>query len=189
MRIISGNFRGKRINAPANLPARPTTDFAKEALFNVLNNQFYLDEISVLDLFSGIGSISLEFASRGSQRIVSVDQDTGCVKFLAETAKDLKIEDQISVHKYDVFQFLKRNTQGSFDVIFADPPFAFETEDYLKLAELIQENNWLNPDGQLIMEHSKSHKFEAHPNFIQTRKYGNVNFSFFEMRENSEEEI
>lgn len=182
MRIISGNFRGKRINAPANLPVRPTTDFAKEALFNVLNNQFYLDEISVLDLFSGIGSISLEFASRGSEKVVSVDQDAGCVKFLSETVKDLKIEDKVSIHKYDVFQFLKRNTQGSFDVVFADPPFNFETEDYLKLVELVKENQWLNTEGLLIIEHSKSHAFELHPDFIQTRKYGNVNFSFFEVK-------
>lgn len=182
MRIISGSFRGKRINAPANLPVRPTTDFAKEALFNVLNNQFYIDEISVLDLFSGIGSISLEFASRGSQRVVSVDQDTGCIKFLAETVKELKMEDKVSIHKYDVFQFLKRNTQGSFDVVFADPPFSFETEDYLKLIDLAIENEWLKPEGQMVVEHSKSHKFESHPNFIQTRKYGNVNFSFFELK-------
>lgn len=182
MRIISGSFRGKKINAPANLPVRPTTDFAKEALFNVLNNQYYIDEISVLDLFSGIGSISLEFASRGSQKVVSVDQDAGCVKFLSETVKELKIEDKVSIHKYDVFKFLERNTQGSFDVVFADPPFDFETEDYLKLIDLVIENEWLNVEGQMVIEHSKIHKFEAHPNFIQTRKYGNVNFSFFEMR-------
>src|SRR5690606_2834578 len=138
MRIISGSFRGKKINAPANLPVRPTTDFAKEALFNVLNNHYDLDEVMVLDLFSGIGSISLEFASRGSQRILSVDQDAGCVKFLAETVKNMKLEEVISVVRNDVFQFLKRNTQGSFDVIFADPPFQFEQEDYNKIIELIR---------------------------------------------------
>lgn len=182
MRIISGNFRGKKIIAPTNLPVRPTTDFAKEALFNVLNNQYYLDEISVLDLFSGIGSISLEFASRGSKRVVSVDQDTGCVKFLAEVVRDLKVEDKVSIHKYDVFQFLKRNTQGTFDVVFADPPFSFGDEDYLKLIELVRENHWLAPEGQLIVEHSPKHKFDAHPDWVQTRKYGNVYFSFFEIK-------
>lgn len=178
MRIISGNFRGKKINAPANLPVRPTTDFAKEALFNVLNNQYYFDEISVLDLFSGIGSISLEFVSRGNSHIVSVDQDAGCVKFLSEISKELKIEDKISIHKYDVFQFLKRNTQGEFDIVFADPPFSFEQEDYLKLIELVKENQWLKEEGQLILEHSPKHTFDAHQAFLQTRKYGNVHFSF-----------
>ncbi len=183
MRIISGSFRGKRINAPASLPVRPTTDFAKEALFNVLNNQFYFDEISVLDLFSGIGSITLEFASRGCERIVSVDQDTGCVKFLSEIIKELKLEDKVSIYRNDVFQFLKRNTQGIFDVIFADPPFVFETEDYLKLITMIKENQWLKEKGQLVLEHSSQHKFESQPEFIQTRKYGNVHFSFFEMKD------
>src|SRR5690606_24738281 len=119
--------------APANLPVRPTTDFAKEGVFNVLNNRYYFDEISVLDLFSGIGSITLEFISRGCEKVVSVDQDAGCIKFLSEVLKDLKIEDRIFLHKTDVFQFLKRNTQGRFDVVFADPPFTFEDEDYLKL--------------------------------------------------------
>ncbi|MGB6083729.1 16S rRNA (guanine(966)-N(2))-methyltransferase RsmD [Moheibacter sp.] len=180
MRIISGSFRGKKINAPANLPVRPTTDFAKEALFNVLNNHYDLDEISVLDLFSGIGSISLEFASRGSQRVLSVDQDAGCVKFLSETVKSMNLEEVVSVLRNDVFQFLKRNTQGSFDVIFADPPFHFEQEEYDKIIEFVRDNDWLKPEGELVLEHSSNIKFEDHPNLIQTRKYGNVNFSFFE---------
>lgn len=180
MRIISGSFRGKKINAPSNLPVRPTTDFAKEALFNVLNNQYYFDEISVLDLFSGIGSISLEFVSRGTEKVVSVDQDAGCVKFLSEVINNLKIEPKISLHRTDVFQFLKRNTQGRFDVVFADPPFHFEEEGYLKIMELVRENNWLGEGGQLILEHSPKYKFETQPGFVQTRKYGNVHFSFFE---------
>jgi 16S rRNA (guanine966-N2)-methyltransferase len=183
MRIISGSFRGKKITAPSNLPVRPTTDFAKEALFNVLNNHFHFDEVSVLDLFAGIGSISWEFASRGSQRIVSVDQDPGCVKFLTETTKTLKVEDRVSIVRNDVFQFLKRNTYGSFDVVFADPPFAFGQEEYDKLVELIKENNWLKEGGELIVEHSNPIKFEEHPNLLQTRKYGNVQFSFFDFDE------
>ena len=182
MRIISGSFRGKKINAPANLPVRPTTDFAKEGLFNVLNNRYYFDEISVLDLFSGIGSITLEFISRGCEKVVSVDQDAGCIKFLSEVLKDLKIEDRIFLHKTDVFQFLKRNTQGRFDVVFADPPFTFEDEDYLKLIELVKENNWLGEGGQLILEHSSRYKFDTQLGFVQTRKYGNVHFSFFEWK-------
>lgn len=180
MRIISGKFRGKKINAPASLPVRPTTDFAKEALFNVLNNQFYFDEISVLDLFSGIGSISLEFASRGCPKVVSVDQDTGCVKFLSEVVRDLKLEETVTIQKNDVFQFLKRNQFGTFDVVFADPPFIFEDDDYLKLIDLVKENGWLNEGGELIVEHSPKHKFDDLQGFVQTRKYGNVYFSFFE---------
>lgn len=180
MRIISGSFRGKKINAPSNLPVRPTTDFAKEALFNVLNNHYDFDEISVLDLFSGIGSISLEFASRGSKRIVSVDQDGGCVKFLSETIGNMNLGEIVSVVRNDVFQFLKRNTQGSFDVIFADPPFQFEQEDYEKIIGLVKENEWLKPDGELVLEHSSHIRPDEHPNLIQTRKYGNVHFSFFD---------
>lgn len=180
MRIISGSFRGKKITAPSNLPVRPTTDFAKEALFNVLNNHYHFDEVSVLDLFAGIGSISWEFASRGSHRIVSVDQDSGCVKFLSETAKGLNVEDRMTVVRNDVFQFLKRNTYGSFDIIFADPPFAFTQEDYDQLVVLIKENNWLNEGGELVVEHSSTIKYEQHPNLLQTRKYGNVHFSFFD---------
>lgn len=180
MRIISGKFRGKRITAPANLPVRPTTDFAKEALFNVLNNHYEFDEISVLDLFSGIGSISLEFASRGSHRVISVDQDAGCVKFLSETVQSMNLEEVVSVVRNDVFQFLKRNTQGSFEVIFADPPFVFEQDEYNKIIEFVKENEWLKPEGELVLEHSSTIKFEDHPHLIQTRKYGNVNFSFFD---------
>lgn len=166
--------------APSNLPVRPTTDFAKEALFNVLNNHFELDEISVLDLFSGIGSISLEFASRGSKRIVSVDQDAGCVKFLSETAGKMNLEEIISIVRNDVFQFLKRNSYGGFDVIFADPPFQFEQADYEKIIDMVKENEWLKPDGELVLEHGSQIKFEGHPHLLQTRNYGNVHFSFFD---------
>lgn len=180
MRIISGNFRGKKINAPTHLPVRPTTDFAKEALFNVLNNRYYFDEISVLDLFAGIGSISYEFVSRGAQRVVSIDADAGCVKFIAETFKELKAEDISSVIRSDVYQFLSRNVQGSFDVVFADPPFTFEQEEYDKIIVLIQENNWLVEEGVLILEHGRDIEFEENQNLVETRKYGSVHFSFFQ---------
>ncbi|MDD3459384.1 MAG: RsmD family RNA methyltransferase, partial [Weeksellaceae bacterium] len=117
MRIISGSFKGKKIIAPASLPVRPTTDFAKEALFNVLNNHYDFDEISVLDLFSGIGSIGLEFVSRGSQRVVSVDIHPDCVKFLSETIKKMNLDDKFTVIRSDAFEFLKRASQG-FDVVY-----------------------------------------------------------------------
>lgn len=179
MRIISGNFRGKRINAPTNLPVRPTTDFAKEGLFNVLNNHFYFDEISALDLFSGIGSISLELASRGSKRVLSVDLDAGCVKFLSETVQKMNLSETLSVVRADVFSFLGRNNQGSFDLIFADPPYDLDADKFHQLVDLIKANNWLSEGGELVIEHPKEINFESNPYFLQTRKYGNVNFSFF----------
>lgn len=186
MRIISGSFKGKRISAPGNLPVRPTTDFAKEALFNVLNNHFYFDEISVLDLFTGIGSITFEFASRGSQRVVSVDQDEKCVKFVSDFAKQMKIDDRVSVLRAEVFQFLSRNNQGSFDVIFADPFYTLEQEEFLNLIELIKDNEWLKANGQLILEHPKAIQFEDHPFLLETRRYGNVHFSFFNFESETE---
>lgn len=186
MRIISGSFKGKRIIAPGNLPVRPTTDFAKEALFNVLNNYFDFDEISVLDLFAGIGSISLEFASRGAQRIVSVDQDANCIRFINETTQKMKIDDRFAVIRADVFQFLSRNNQGSFDVVFADPFYNLEYEEFLKLIELVKDNNWLKSDGQLVLEHPKAIKFDDHPHLLDSRKYGNVHFSFFNFTEDEE---
>lgn len=179
MRIISGSFRGKKITAPANLPVRPTTDFAKEALFNVLNNHYNFDEISVLDLFSGIGSISLEFVSRGSRRVVSVDIEPGCVKFLSETVKKMNLEDKISIIRNDVFQFLKHPSQ-SFDLVYLDPPFNFEQQEYDQIIELVRQNNFLNSEGELVVEHPKNISFDDHPNLLQSRKYGKVHFSFFD---------
>ena len=149
----------------------------------MLNNYYHFDEVSVLDLFAGIGSISWEFASRGTQRIVAVDQDPGCVKFLTETAQNLNITDKMTVVRNDVFQFLKRNTYGSFDIIFVDPPYTFTQDEYEKLVELVKENKWLQEGGELVVEHSKPIKFEGNPNLLQTRKYGNVHFSFFDFDE------
>jgi len=179
MRIISGKFRGKRINAPVGLPVRPTTDFAKEALFNVLNNLYYFDEISALDLFSGIGSISFEFVSRGSKKVIAVDNELKCVKFLEETARTMNMEDSFSVVKNDVLQFLKRNQSGKFDIVFADPPFDFEEESYLRIIDSVLGNDWLAEGGIFVLEHSARISFESHPFLSQHRKYGNVNFSFF----------
>lgn len=180
MRIISGSFRGKRINAPANLPVRPTTDFAKEALFNVLHNQLEFSEISVLDLFSGIGSISLEFLSRGCKQVTAVDQEEGCIKFLSEISQKLNFESSITLSRSDVFSFLKRNKIGEFDLIFADPPFQFDQEKYQELIRLVFDNRWLTDSGKLVVEHSPKISLEQESNFSDFRKYGNIGFSFFE---------
>lgn len=180
MRIISGAFKGRKIIAPANLPVRPTTDFAKEALFNVLNHQYFFDQITVLDLFSGIGSIGLEFASRGSKKIIAVDNEIRCVKFVSNIVEKLQIEKQMTVVKEDVFKFLSKNNQEKFDIIFADPFYDMEMEGFLEIIHLVHENDWLKQGGELILEHPKNIWFdEGTWGWRQSRKYGNVNFSFF----------
>ena len=176
MRIISGSFKGRRITAPKKLPVRPTTDMAKEGLFNILNNQFYFDEISVLDLFSGTGNISYEFASRGTCRITAVDADHGCIQFNEKISEEFKMD--IRAHKSDVFPFLEKTSLKS-DVIFADPPYNMGLEDFERIHQLVFGNELLLPDGQLIIEHAKQMKLSHLSNFSSERKYGGSVFSFF----------
>ena len=126
MRIISGKYKGKRLMAPKKLPVRPTTDFAKEGLFNILNNKIRFDEVSLLDLFSGTGNISYEFASRGTDEVTSVDAHYGCVKYINQISEELDFS--IKTVKSDVFKYLK-TTPFTFDVIFADPPYAIKQSD------------------------------------------------------------
>lgn len=180
MRIISGSLKGKRITAPSNLPVRPTTDFAKEALFNIINNQWYFDEIAVLDLFSGIGSISLEFASRGAKKVTSVDNFFGCVKFLEETSKKLELDNIINTQKNDAIKYVSKKAVKGYDIIFADPPYDLAEKDYAELLNGILENGWLEEGGNFILEHPDSIQFTDHPRFVLHKKYGNVHFSFFE---------
>jgi 16S rRNA (guanine(966)-N(2))-methyltransferase RsmD len=180
MRIISGKYKGKRLVAPKKLPVRPTTDMAKEALFNILNNRFYFDELKVLDLFSGTGNISFEFASRGTEKITAVDAHQGCVRYISKTAQALDFT--IKTVKSDVFTFLK-NTPEKFDLVFADPPYDFETGQFLNIANLVFENTLLLEDGLLIIEHSDQTSLSEHPQFSEQRKYGGSIFSFFELEE------
>ena len=177
MRIISGIHKSKRIQAPKNLPVRPTTDMAKEALFNILNNLYYFNDISVLDLFSGTGNISYEFGSRGTQNITAVDVHAGCIQFINATAKSLDLS--ITTIKSDVFSYLEK-TNSKFDVIFADAPYEFELELFEKIVSLVFENNLLNEDGILVLEHSKQTDFKNHPRLSYQKKYGGNMFSFFE---------
>ncbi len=176
MRIVSGKYRGRRISAPKSLPVRPTTDMAKEALFNILNNTYYLDEVSVLDLFAGIGSICFEFASRGTLDVVAVDSHPGCIKFLETTNETL--DAKIQTVKNDVFSYLERNSR-KFDLIFADPPYAMEEEKFNQLLEIIFQKKLLKEGGLLIIEHSKQTNLSEHPKFERSRKYGSNVFSFF----------
>jgi 16S rRNA (guanine(966)-N(2))-methyltransferase RsmD len=180
MRIISGKHKGRRIQAPKHLPVRPTTDMAKEALFNILHNRYYLDEISVLDLFTGIGSICLEFASRNTKQVTAVDKHAKCTVFVEKTAKSLSLD--ITVIKRDVYDFLANNKQN-FDVIFADPPYHFEQKEFEKIHQLVIENKLLNKNGLLIIEHSSETKLDHLSHFEQEKKYGGNRFSFFSIEE------
>lgn len=176
MRIISGSHKSTRITAPKNLPVRPTTDMAKEALFNILNNRFHFDEIKVLDLFAGTGNIGYEFASRGTQNITSVDGHFACVKFIQKTA--LELEFPITPIKSDVYKYLDKASQP-FDLIFADPPYDFEVQLFEQLVSKIHQNNLLNPDGIFIIEHPKQTDLSQITGYQESRKYGGSVFSFF----------
>ena len=177
MRIISGLYKSRKIVAPKNLPVRPTTDMAKESLFNILNNRFYFDQISVLDLFAGSGNISYEFASRGTKQITCVDQDFGCIKFINQTSE--KFEMPIQTIKSDVFKFLEKSTIQA-NIIFADPPYSFTDEQFAKIPELVFKNGLLLEDGLLIVEHSKHTDLSKLVNFSYSKSYGGNMFSFFE---------
>lgn len=177
MRIISGVYKGRRITAPKKLPVRPTTDMAKEALFNIINNHYYFDDISVLDLFSGTGNISYEFASRGTETITAVDDNYGCIKFINETAEAFEMT--ISTIKSDVFKFLEKSKQKH-TIIFADPPYEFDVEAFSKIPELVFENELLEDEGLLIVEHSKHTDLSGLPQYSHSKSYGGNMFSFFE---------
>ncbi|MGY5847002.1 RsmD family RNA methyltransferase [Salegentibacter sp. HM20] len=177
MRIISGTAKGKRLIAPKKLPVRPTTDMAKEALFNILNNNFQLQRISVLDLFSGTGNIAYEFASRGCENITAVDANFDCVKFIKKTAAELDFP--IQVIKSDVFKYLEKAPIKA-KIIFADPPYDFPSADFERIHQLVFSKALLEENGQLIIEHSKHTNLSHLEGFTDSRKYGSSVFSFFE---------
>ena len=176
MRIVSGFLKGRRFNPPTNLAVRPTTDIAKESLFNILNNHVDFHGIKALDLFAGTGSISLELISRGCISVTSIDNNFKCVDFIKKTAESYKI-DNIHIVKTNVFNFLKF-ISTPFDLIFADPPY--DMEGIHAIPDIIFEKNLLTKDGILIIEHSRDINFENHLHFYEHRLYGKVNFSFFQ---------
>ncbi len=184
MRIISGKYKGRRLQAPKNLPVRPTTDMAKEALFNILNNHFNFGELKILDLFSGTGNIAYEFASRGATPLVAVDADMGCVNYIRKISTEFDFD--ITPIKSDVFSFLQKH-KGSYDIIFADPPYHIEQKDFEKIPTLIFENEILEEEGMLIIEHSKDTKLEHLANFSFARTYGGTTFTFFELVRDEDE--
>ncbi len=176
IRIISGKYKGRRIKAPKKLPVRPTTDMAKEALFNILRNTYYFTNLQVLDLFAGTGNISFEFASRGTVDITAVDSHFACVQFISKIAKEFEFN--ITTIKSDVFKVLERLSR-SYDVIFADPPYDLAQSEFVKISERVFDNKLLNPEGLLIIEHSKHTVLNDAPYYQETRKYGGSAFSFF----------
>ncbi|HSD06197.1 RsmD family RNA methyltransferase [Flavobacterium sp.] len=185
MRIISGKYKGRRIFPPKGLPVRPTTDMSKEALFNVLNNHFSFEGLKVLDLFSGTGNISYEFASRGSSPITSVDADFGCVKFIKQVAAEYDFN--IAATKSDVFTFLEKN-KTTYDIIFADPPYGLDQKTFEKVVLTVFEKGLLDEEGMMIIEHSKYTKLDHLINFSFQKSYGGSIFSFFELNSTDEEE-
>jgi len=175
LRVISGKYKGRKFYPPKKFPSRPTTDYAKESLFNILENRVYWDEIKVLDLFAGTGSISLEFISRGTNSVLSIDSHPTAIRHLNKLKSDFD-EPKWSIYKQDVFKWLKDNT-AQFDLIFADPPFGLKGVE--ELPTIILEKEMLAEGGHLIIEHGRETVYTDHPNFKEVRDYGGVNFSFF----------
>ena len=183
MRIISGKYKGRHFDVPRNFKARPTTDFAKENLFNILTNIIDFEECNTLDLFSGTGSISLELLSRGCKSVTSVEMDSLHFAHLKKCVQTLG-DDNWRIVRDDVFRFLRR-CSASYDLIFADPPYALK-----KLAEIpdiVMNSTLLNEDGIFIFEHGKDNDFSKHPCFFRHIAYGSVNFSFFRHPQKEEE--
>jgi 16S rRNA (guanine966-N2)-methyltransferase len=177
MRIISGTLGGRRINPPAKMPyTRPTTDIAKEGLFNMLQNQLEFDGLKTLDLFGGTGSISYELASRGVNDLTIVEKDEKMFSFIKKTAESLELKN-FRVIRSDVFRFINQ-CEEKFDLIFAGPPYALQNID--DLPKLVFEKQLLNEEGLFILEHTPKNNYETFPHFKSSRNYGTTVFSIFE---------
>ncbi len=177
MRIVSGTHKGRVVRPGKFFSDRPTTDIAKEGLFNILTNTIDFDELNVLELFAGSGNISYEFASRGAASILAVEMNFKYVQFIKNTIDDLGFSN-IKVQKSDVFRFIRSNKK-QFDLVFADPPYAMTK--LADLPDLVCSNNMLSPEGLFILEHPQQYNFSSHPYFHSLRKYGTVHFSFFKI--------
>jgi 16S rRNA (guanine966-N2)-methyltransferase len=176
MRIIGGDFKSRIFRPDKNFKARPTTDFARENLFNILNNRYNFENKSVLDLFSGTGSISFEFVSRGCPNVTSVELDRFHYNFICSVIEKLGVRNLVRALNTDAFKFISRS-QERFNIIFADPPY--ELKRIAEIPDLIFNSTLLNEEGLLILEHGKTNDFTSHPNFLELRTYGSVYFSFF----------
>lgn len=176
MRIVGGKYKGRMFSPGKSFQSRPTTDIAKESLFNILENRYDFSNKSVLDIFAGTGSIGYEFLSRGCSEAVFVEKNFVHHRFITEVLQTLKIENA-NAFKADAFQFIMRY-QGKFDFIFADPPYDFK--QFNLVPEAVLNSTLLKPGGLFIIEHPKEFDFTKHIRFTEIRKYGKVNFSFFE---------
>lgn len=179
MRIITGIYKGRHFDIPKTFKARPTTDFAKENIFNVLTRYIDLEGAEALDLFSGTGSISLELLSRGCKRVVSVEQDRDHHRFIQDCLKKLDTQACIPL-RGDAFRFIKSSKQ-QYDLIFADPPYSLK--ELPLIPQLILDHGMLKETGVLVFEHGRNHDFSTHPHFVEHRSYGSVNFSIFRTAE------
>jgi 16S rRNA (guanine966-N2)-methyltransferase len=175
VRIISGKYKRRTFHPPAGLPVRPTTDFAKTGLFNILNNLTEIEGSAVLDLFAGTGNIGFEFISRGAASVTAVDREKKCLEFIRTVKEKLDVKELRTV-RADISNFIKRET-GKYDIIFADPPFDMQNKK--DLAEMVLKSDLLNDDGIFILEHPEEEVLDSIPGFSSSRKYGNVTFSFF----------
>ena len=190
MRIITGQYKGRHFDIPRSFKARPTTDFAKENIFNVLNSYIDFEDATALDLFSGTGSISLELASRGCANVISVEMDRDHHRFIQECFRKLQGNNvqssmfNVQCIRGDVFRFIK-SCKMQFDFIFADPPYALK--ELPTIPTLIFERNLLKADGVFVFEHGKDYDFSGDPHFIEHRSYGSVNFSIFRTKEKASE--
>jgi len=180
MRIVGGTFGGRRFNPPARIPARPTTEVAKEGLFNMLSNSIDLEGLRTLDLFGGTGSITYELASRGAGDLTIVERDPVTVDFIKKTIKELEIDNIVHLIRNDVFRFIKQCTE-QYNFIFAGPPYALDTIDDLPL--LVFEKNLLLPGGTFVLEHTPRNDYQNHPRFARMKNYGTTVFTFFKQPE------
>ena len=176
MRIVGGAFGGRRFSPPARIPARPTTEVAKEGLFNMLNNMIDFEGLKTLDLFGGTGSISYELASRGASDLTLVERDLVTIDFIKKTAKELGIDDRLHIIRGEVFKFMKQCTE-QFNFIFAGPPYALQNIDEIPL--LVFERKLLLPGGIFVHEHTPRNDYQGHPNFTRMKNYGTTVFTFF----------
>ncbi len=177
MRIISGQFGGRRFTPPRKMPARPTTDIAKEGLFNILQNYIEFDELKTLDIFGGTGSISYELASRGVTDLTIVERSRKLIDFISQNFEKLNYLDHVRIVSDDVFKFLNYD-EGKYDFIFAGPPYALEKID--KIPAKIFEGDFLTNEGFLVLEHTPRNNYEEHPSFFRMSNYGTTVFTFFQ---------
>jgi 16S rRNA (guanine966-N2)-methyltransferase len=176
LRIIRGILKSRRFSTPKKFPSRPTTDYAKEGIFNILENRYTLQNLEILDLCAGTGNISLEFASREAGNITSVDTNYNCVKFIEDLINEHDLKKVMQVYKSDVRDFL-RKTEKQFDIIFADPPY--DMSFHPEILSIINDKKMLKENGICIIEHGRQTDLSKFENFVETRKFGNVHFSFF----------